>query len=273
MPPKRRNPRMSADEKAATTRAARKLAAEINEHVEELKQQLPQELIERRKRRNATARRRANLKRKGTLEIKRCGGMNMKGKPCKLPVLIKSAWDGDEEITGLYCLWHEPTITRDQRESFKAFGSSKRAVYRKVTPGEIAHELIQKSPQYFLRPYLRALGLNLTEDGELEEIGTGLKLHGFSRGGQVMRSRYPDLVGQVNIAEKLMDRIYGKARQAVDLASTSTSVSVSVTMDIDRVEKVAQVLAQTGLLPNGNGNGNGHIDSTAEDIPDATLED
>lgn len=261
---------MSPEEKAATGKAARDLAAELNDQIEGLKRK-PATLTEaERKRRSERAKLRRRKQRNGTLEPPRkCGGTNMKGKPCQLPVLVKENWDGDEEVTGLYCLHHEPNITRDQRESFRAFGTSRKPVYRKVTPGEIAHELIQRSPQYFLRPYLQVLGLKLDENGDVVQIGTGLKLHGYSRGGQVIRSKYPDYVGQVNVAEKLMDRIYGKARQSVDLASMNTTVSVSIVMDVDRVDKVSETLIKAGVFPNGNGNGNGHrdvIDTTAHEL-------
>lgn len=260
---------MSADEKASITKAARDLAKEVNAQIEEAKPKMrkkdPQERAERNRR---TAERRRKLRR-GEIEKKICAGINLAGKPCRQSVLLPQNWDGTEEITGLYCLHHEPNITRDDAESFRIFGSSKKPVYRRVTPGEIAHQLIQTAPQHFLRPYLRALGLALDpETNEIKRVSTGLKIHGFSRGGQVIQSAYPDYAGQVQITEKLLDRVYGKARQAVDLASTNTTVSVNVVMDLERVSKVAEVLSQAGALANSNGNGNGHvIEGTAEDLP------
>jgi hypothetical protein len=104
----------------------------------------------------------------------------------------------------------------------------------------------------------------------LDKVGTGLKLYGYSRGGEVRRSQHPDLIGQVNVTEKLLDRIYGKARQAVDLAAMNTTVAVQINMDLGRVSKVADVLSSAGALPNGNGNGHQEIletvESTAEDL-------
>jgi hypothetical protein len=100
------------------------------------------------------------------------------------------------------------------------------------------------------------LGLDIDDDtGEIYQTGTGLKLYGYSRGGQVLRSPYPDYVGQVQIVEKMLDRIYGKARQSMDLASTVHSVTVNIQMDADRVTKVSQVLSDAGVFLNGNGNG------------------
>lgn len=274
MPPKRRNPALSATEKASITKVARDLAKEVNAEIEEVRKQdkmrKPASLRAERDRKNVQARRRRVMKRRGVEESKICAGISLKGTPCKLPTLLPETWDGPEEITGDYCLHHEPTIDNESRESFRVFGSSKRKVYRRVTPGELAHQLIQRSPHVFLGPYLKALGYEMDEEGELHRIGSGLKLYGYSRGGEVMKSRYPDVVGQVNVAEKLLDRVYGKARQAVDLAASSTSVSVHVVMDPDRVTKVADVLSAAGAFPNGNGNGH-VIESTATDVQDDEL--
>lgn len=134
---------------------------------------------------------------------------------------------------------------------------------RRVTPGEVAHEIMERAPAYFMEPYLKSLGLKLTEDGELEKVGTGLKLHGFSRGGQVIRSRYPDYVEQQRTVERLMDRVYGKSRQALDVMATNRNVSVVIPMDPGRVQSVAAVLLGAGALGQGDA-----IDSTAIDMDD-----
>lgn len=274
--PKRKTPRMGKDETAAISKVARDLAKELNAQVDEAKREKLAKLtpserkaLEARRERLRTRRR---TSRRGVGNGKRlyCHGLNLKGKSCGAQVLIPQNWDGPEEITGDYCLWHEPTITQDQRDSYNLFGTSKKQTFRKVTPAELAHQLIQRSPHHFLDPYLKALGLKLDDDGNLLKVSTGLKIHGFSRGGDVIKSPYADLAGQIQVVEKLYDRVYGKARQAVDLASSNTTVAVNIEMNLDRVDQVSAVLARAGALPNGNGNGH-VIEGTAEPL-DSSLD-
>lgn len=267
---KPRQPKIKADERASVGKAARELAKEVNGELEKLRQERPSKNYspEERRRRNQlrTERNRKKRMRNGEAQPK-CKGRTLKGTPCGLAPLLPENWDGPNEPTGLYCVHHDPNITNDETEAYLLHGSANKPIPRKITAGEAAHRVIQRAPHYILRPYLKALGLRLNEDGELEEAGTGLKLYGYSRGGEVIRSRYPDLVGQTQVAEKLLDRVYGKPRAAVDLASQNTTVNVHVQMDEERVSKVSEVLTQAGVLPNGNGNGHHLIEATAEDLP------
>jgi hypothetical protein len=269
VPPKRRSPRVSKDEKAAITQAAKDLAKEVNGEIEEIKATASYRLSpEERRAANLRARKRNRARRRnGQTERVYCKGINLAGKPCTQAPLLPENWDGPEEITGLYCLWHEPNIDRDQRTAYHLHGSATKPVPRRVTPAEMAHELILRSPQHFLKPYLKAIGLRLNDNGELEEIGSGLKLYGYSRGGEVIKSRYPDLVGQQHTVERLLDRVWGKPRASVDLASQVNTVAVHVVMDEERIDKVSSVLANAGVLPNGNGNGHPVIEATAEELP------
>lgn len=281
---RRRNPEVLPDGKASITQAAKDLAAELNELRAEnkaLQSALGAEAAEKKKadaerRRvtNARKQREARARRNGTHVKRQCQGLNMVGQPCKQAPLIPENWDGDTEISGNFCLHHDPDITTEERLSYRATSSAKSKVYRRVTPGEMAHELIQRSPQYFLRPYLESLGLRMDDEGNLDKVGTGLKLHGFSRGGEVVKSSHPDYEGQVRVAEKLLDRIYGKARQSVDVASNNSTVHVTVAMDLPRISEVAGILQAVGGL-NGHLNGhNGHalIEGTAVDLDEVLID-
>lgn len=283
MPPKRRNPRLSTGDKAMITAEAREMAKEISElrkRAEEAEQALgDQETRERaiaKLREKRQRRREQQLARREARRIenglgRKCHGLNLSGNPCKAHPLVKENWDGPEEISGLYCLRHEPAIDYEARLMFQRTGTTKGKAYRRVTPGELAHEIIQNAPQHFLRPYLAVLGLKLDEEtGEIKRVSTGLKLHGFSRGGTVIKSKYPDWLGQVQTVEKMFDRVYGKARQSMDIAANSTTVSLTLTMDAPRVERVTEILSQVGAL---NGSTPKSIDSTATELPEVPREE
>lgn len=263
-----RQPKIKADEKAAVDKTARELADQVNGELAELKKQYVSRKYTPKQRRAANERRRKQLAKKRARENPgapppRCKGFTWKGTRCELPPLIPENWDGPNEPTGLYCVHHDPAITREETDAFILHGSANKPLPRKITPGELAHILVQRSPGALLEPYLKALGLEITEDGGLEKTRKGLRIHGFSRGGEVVRSPYEDLVAQVNVAEKLYDRVYGKPRQAVDLASQNTTVSVSVEMNVERVEQVVTVLGKAGALP-VNGNGHQELEETVD---------
>src|SRR3974390_2353339 len=116
--PKRRMPKISPEEKAAITKEALVLAKDLNEQLAELKKEAgsknysPEE--RRRRSKIAASRARAKRRKEGNGERIFCKGTNMAGNPCGGSPLLKESWDGPTEITGLYCLWHEPNITRDE---------------------------------------------------------------------------------------------------------------------------------------------------------------
>jgi hypothetical protein len=139
----------------------------------------------------------------------RCKEKTKAGKRCKSPPL-----KGKD-----YCLSHAPADTRDSVGFVAANGKGGRP--KLPTPTEIARDLIEKNIEIVLRPHFRVLGYDVeaTKDGlalvPLE--GGGAKLYGESREGVVTASEYEDLGAHMAAADKLLDRIYGRPKQATEI--------------------------------------------------------
>jgi hypothetical protein len=145
---------------------------------------------------------------------RRCTSRTAKGKPCQ-------AWALRGRGT---CLAHTPA---EQREAagLGRFGPEAGKLGgrpRKPTPTEIARELIEENELALQRPYWRTLGYDVvigTDGPELIELEDGgVKLHGESRDGIVKMSEHEDLRAQIDAAERLMNRAYGRPMQATEIS-------------------------------------------------------
>lgn len=145
-----------------------------------------------------------------------CKSTTKAGKPCKAAPLKERD----------YCAAHDP----DQPASTR-FGAPEQARAaghlggrpRMPRPSDLARDLVEQHVTVILRPYFRALGYDVTvgPDGlQLVHEGGGAKLvhRGFrmGEGSFIEESDIDDLGAQMAAAERLLDRIYGKPRQAVE---------------------------------------------------------
>ncbi len=80
-----------------------------------------------------------------------------------------------------------------------------------------------------LRPHFKALGLHLADDLTVTPLERGAILTGQSKDGTVVASTIEDLAAQMEAAEKLLDRIYGRPKQSTELA-------VDLTLDDKRIQ-------------------------------------
>ena len=93
---------------------------------------------------------------------------------------------------------------------------------RLPTPTEVARELVEANIVAILKPHFAVLGyqVEVGEEGvalvPLE--GGGAKLFGESRDGVIQASEYEDLGAQIAAADKLLDRIYGRPKQAAEIS-------------------------------------------------------
>lgn len=142
-------------------------------------------------------------------EKRRCKGTTKAGKACGANPLK----DSD------FCLAHSDAKTREA-VGFVA-DNGKQGRPKLPTPTAVARKLIEENIVVILRPHFRALGFDV-ETGEHGVVlvpleGGGAKLYGESRDGVVRASGYDDLGAQIAAADKLLDRIYGKARQSTEI--------------------------------------------------------
>jgi len=119
------------------------------------------------------------------------------------------------------CLAHADEKTRENTR----FGGRQPGAGRppKAKPPDAMRALLDECAEIVLRPFFRALGYDVLvcADGSLtlaELKGGGAKLYGRSRGGRIVLSPYDDLLAQINAAEKLLNRVYGRPKVQADSA-------------------------------------------------------
>jgi hypothetical protein len=146
-------------------------------------------------------------------ERKRCGELsgkvNAKGDPC-------GAYARKGKTT---CMGHADKV---EQEAAGFGGSQPNAGRPKLpTPTEVARDLIEQNIAIVLRPHFRTLGFDIeTGEGGVVLVPLaegGAKLYGESREGVINASEYEDLGAQIAAADKLLDRIYGRPKQATEL--------------------------------------------------------
>ena len=139
---------------------------------------------------------------------RRCTGTTVRGAPCKAAPLA----DSDR------CAAHpvSPGSTRfgspDQARAAGALGG--RPPVPRAT--ELQRQLVEQHARAVVRPYFRTLGLDIDEDGSVRQLERGAIVVGRDKEGGVHLSDVEDLGSQITAAEALLNRVYGKPRQALE---------------------------------------------------------
>lgn len=175
---------------------------------------------------------------------RRCKAKKKNGKPCaNSPVRGKDR-----------CIGHLP---RKQKEAL-GFGGPQPGSGRPSLPSptEVARKLIEENIAVILRPHFRALGYDVETGAEglvLVPLDRGgAKLYGESRDGVVRGSEFDDLGAQMAAADKLLDRIYGRPKQATEVSGPdggAIPMGGEVPTDADFHTDVAKILAEAGAVP------------------------
>lgn len=172
-----------------------------------------------------------------------CKATTRAGKPCKASPLT----DSD------FCLAHSDAKIRESTGFVADNGKQGRP--KLPTPSEVARKLIEENIAIILRPHFRALGYDVETGGEGVVLvpleGGGAKLYGESRDGVVRASAYDDLGAQIAAADKLLDRIYGKARQSTELVGAQGGPVEVVPVRRDKAAQVAGILDRVGAGEDG----------------------
>ena len=137
-----------------------------------------------------------------------CTATTRAGKPCKSPPI-----KGTDR-----CLSHSPAKARESVGFVARNGKAGRKPLPR--PTDVARELIEQHVLTVLAPHFRTLGYDITLQGDglhlVERERGGAKVHATYE-GSVYVSEHDDLGAMIAAAEKLLDRIYGKPRQDVNL--------------------------------------------------------
>lgn len=100
-------------------------------------------------------------------------------------------------------------------------------------PTDVARQLIEENIAVVLRPHFLSLGYSIeTRPGERPVLtpiaggGGGAMMYGESKDGEVVPSPFEDIAAQIDAAEKLLDRIYGRPKATVDAQVRTESLEV-----------------------------------------------
>lgn len=178
---------------------------------------------------------------------RRCKGTTKRGTPCKRPPF--KAQD--------HCAAHSQSLgsvrfgSPAQAREAGALGGRPKT----PKPADVARQLIEANELAVQRPYWRTLGyeVKLGPDGlylvELPEGGA--KLFGRSTGGAIVVSEHDDLVAQMDAAERLLDRCYGKPKVTTEVSGPDGQqplCSVTLPTTLEWHAEVAAVLEASHAL-------------------------
>lgn len=85
-------------------------------------------------------------------------------------------------------------------------------------PTDVARKLIEEHVTAVLRPHFLALGIELHADGSTTRLDGGALMYGESKDGDIVASNFEDLGAQMEAAEKLLNRVYGKPKQSTEIS-------------------------------------------------------
>lgn len=118
---------------------------------------------------------------------------------------------------------------------------------------------VEVSVDIFLKRYFVSLGMEFVgfdpEGNPIvidHGIEKGIRIHGESKDGDISMSEYPDIMAQIQVMEKLMDRTYGKAKQTNILeGNPNAPIAVQPVRSAERSQEVARLLGNVGAVQLG----------------------
>lgn len=149
-----------------------------------------------------------------------CAGTNKQGNPCKSTAVGESG----------FCRAHDESLPPEQR-----FGTPEQAGIAGASPKphvpgviEEMRRQVESRIDEVLAPYFEALtGAQLTTTHE----------------GEVVVSDVADLAARIAAAERLLDRVYGRPKQATELSGTGGGPLVLAGASDDELRNVAAAIA------------------------------
>lgn len=203
----------------------------------------------------ATIKREALRKKNGEARIIRCQGYKRNGEPCTNPTIKK--------VPGIkHCVAHlndaeKVKLGKPTQSSFTKEGNTITAngtlVIRRTGPQLLA-QWTEAAFDKLINRYAEALGVTWEIDEQGAIIITdngskaGLRLHGESKEGYINVSQHADLMAQIQVIEKLMDRSYGKPRQTTVLEGGSKPIQVLPVRNIERAKLVTSIIQRSGAV-------------------------
>lgn len=187
--------------------------------------------------------------------IRVCEATTVLGKACRGRPFAEGEDVQGVEVSGRWCRAHDPDIPDTARIAGRQPGAGRPP--RVGSPLALLRDAIETDPLLVLRPYLRAAGLDIEvhrEPGgkirlQLIEGSEAVKIWASSKDGDIFVSTYDDLEGMMKAVERLLDRVYGKPKQGMEIAVDAKQAAPKpVPKTPERAAAVASILDSTGAL-------------------------
>lgn len=178
-----------------------------------------------------------------------CKAKTKKGKACgAAPLKPGTVLDG-VSVSGDYCRQHDPKLPDSARIGGAQEGAGRP---RLPKPTEIMRRLVEEHVEVVLAPHFRTLGYDVERDkksGELQIVAApngGAKIFGESKEGAINFTDVDDLGAHIAAAEKLLDRIYGRPKQATELTGAEGGPVELVPVSREKARAVGEILGAVG---------------------------
>jgi hypothetical protein len=132
-----------------------------------------------------------------------------------------------------------------------------------LTPTQQYRRVLEKAFAVMINKKLNVFGLRLVGfdpagDPILEEVRSGgVKIYGESKDGDIIMTMFDDLGTMNKVFEEMMDRTFGKARQALQIEGGTKPIEIKPVRSGERAREVAGLLDQYGIIPPGSGSHGG----------------
>lgn len=218
---------------------------------------------QRKRKRIIERRERTNKRNSANRKVRKAGEVPDRTKGKEYCVHIKENGDrcGSWAAYGTpRCRWH-----MDEEEKIAAGlaparpGEARQLVHVSdvLTPMQQFARATEKSMAVIIEQYLTAMGLQL--DG-FDPLGDpiisvvengGLKLHGESKDGDIIMTNFDNIIGRIEIAEKMINRVWGKPRQSMVIEGGAKPIKIEPKKSPERAQDVAKLLDGLGIIPRG----------------------
>ena len=170
----------------------------------------------------------------------KCGKPTKKGTPCQNPPVKGKK----------HCIGH---LSKKDKKAL-GFGGPQPGSGRPANPKptEIMRRLVEEHVEVVLAPHFRTLGYDVERDektGELRIVASpdgGAKIYGESKEGDINMTSHDDLGAHIAAAEKLLDRIYGRPKQATELTGAEGGPVELVPVSREKAKEVGGILSKVG---------------------------
>lgn len=170
----------------------------------------------------------------------RCGKPTKKGTPCQNPPVKGKK----------HCIGH---LSKKDKQAL-GFGGPQEGSGRPrlPRPTEVMRRLVEEHVEVVLAPHFRTLGYDVERDEKSSELrivkseNGGAKIFGESKEGDINMTGYDDLGAHIVAAEKLLDRVYGRPKQATELTGAEGGPVEIAPVTREKAKQVSGILGAVG---------------------------